>query len=261
VAQGPERVAQSLIWGIASHLAGGYVSEMLQIQLAVGNMMKTIILGGALLALACGSAHAASNLVTNGDFSSGVSGFTSGYTYSPGYGWPEGSYDVTTDPNLNHPLWASFGDHTTGAGEMLVLNGSPIADTSAWSQTISVTGGKTYDFTVWVASSYPTSPATLNLSVNGTQVGSTFTASTTTGLWQQFSGDFTASSNSAALSIIDTNLTRSGNDFALDDISVSAVPEPGVWVMMLGGMAILGAMLRMGHALRREREVAGIATA
>jgi hypothetical protein len=234
---------------------------MLQMPLAVGDMMKTVILGGALLALACGSAHAATNLVTNGDFSAGVSGFTSGYTYSPGYGWPEGTYDVTTDPHLNHPLWSSFGDHTTGSGEMLVLNGSPDADTSAWSQTISVTSGKTYDFTAWVASSYPTSPATLSFSVNGTQVGSTFTASTTTGLWQEFSGDFTASSNSAALSIIDTNLTRSGNDFALDDISVSAVPEPGVWVMMLGGMAILGAMFRMGHALRREREVAGIATA
>jgi hypothetical protein len=47
----------------------------------------------------------------------------------------------------------------------------------------------------------------------------------------------------------------------LPSVPVSGVPEPGVWVMMLGGFAILGAMLRMGHALRRERQVSGIATA
>jgi hypothetical protein len=43
--------------------------------------------------------------------------------------------------------------------------------------------------------------------------------------------------------------------------AVSAVPEPGVWIMMLGGFATLGAMLRIGHAYRREQEVVDIATA
>ena len=42
---------------------------------------------------------------------------------------------------------------------------------------------------------------------------------------------------------------------------ISAVPEPGVWIMMLGGFGMLGGMLRMGHALRRERAVKGAATA
>jgi hypothetical protein len=65
-----------------------------------------------------------------------------------------------------------------------------------------------------------------------------------------------------------TNQSTDDESFGVDNIVVtgapiltSGVPEPGVWVMMLGGFAILGAMLRMGHALRRERQVSGIATA
>jgi hypothetical protein len=60
-----------------------------------------------------------------------------------------------------------------------------------------------------------------------------------------------------------TSVTFSSSQaaFEIADVAVSAVPEPGVWVMMLGGLAILGAMLRIDHAYRREHEVAAIATA
>jgi len=35
-----------------------------------------------------------------------------------------------------------------------------------------------------------------------------------------------------------------GNDFAIDNISVTAVPEPGTWALMIIGFGGAGAMLR-----------------
>ncbi len=43
--------------------------------------------------------------------------------------------------------------------------------------------------------------------------------------------------------------------------SVPAAPEPGVWALMLGGVGILGSMLRFAQARRREDEAAGLAAA
>ncbi len=42
---------------------------------------------------------------------------------------------------------------------------------------------------------------------------------------------------------------------------VSAAPEPGTWALMFGGIAMIGGMLRVAKARRREDEVAAIATA
>ena len=66
------------------------------------------------------------SLVANGDFSAGNTGFTSSYTYvtGPGSLVPEGVYTITTDPHLEHPGAVSFGDHTTGTGEMMAVNGA-----------------------------------------------------------------------------------------------------------------------------------------
>jgi hypothetical protein len=46
-----------------------------------------------------------------------------------------------------------------------------------------------------------------------------------------------------------TSLTLSSASNALEvsDIAVSLVPEPSVWIMMLGGIAMMGAALRFGR--------------
>ena len=77
------------------------------------------------------------NLVTNGDFRLGNTGFTSGYGYiSPaaniaasnfGLG-PEGYYAVDTNANNYHsPNWICH-DNTTGHGNFMIINGAPVAD-------------------------------------------------------------------------------------------------------------------------------------
>lgn len=71
------------------------------------------------------------NLVDNGDFEDGDTGFETEYTYlDPAItgGWtlgPEYMYTVSTDPSLYHSAWTSFGDHTTGDGLMMIVNGTP----------------------------------------------------------------------------------------------------------------------------------------
>lgn len=215
---------------------------------------KLLLIAGAALALTS-AAHAAG--VVNGNFEAGNTGFTSGYGYlvpaGQGTLYPEGKYTVDTNPNNVHNLWASYGDHTTGSGKMLIVNGATVGGVPVWAQTgISVVANTTYFFSAWVASSYPTSPAILDFSINGVTVGG-LTASTTTGLWQQFYATWNSGANTTAnLSLLNNNTAFSGNDFTVDDIMLGTlrpgVPEPATWAMMLLGFGAIGLTARRQRA-------------
>ena len=190
------------------------------------------------------------NLVVNGDFSAGNSGFSSAYAYSPGNCNPPAIYDIVTDPHSCHAGWSSFGDHTSGSGNMMVVNGSESTGVSVWGENVTVLANTTYFFSVWIASVFPVSPAMLDFSVNGQQLGSTFTASTTTGNWQQFYATwFSGASTTAQLGLVNLNTAFGGNDFALDDIVLDtvrpgSVPEPGSLLLLGMGVAALCAVRR-----------------
>ena len=222
--------------------------------------MKTLFaVAGAAIALAAvaGSASA-TELLTNGDFSAGNTGFASSYAYSPpnGFGnnlWPEGTYDVTTNPNADHPLFSSFGDHTSGEGQMMVVNGSGAPDTTIWSEGANAhpllgAANTAYDFSFWVRSVYPASPAHLQLWINGAAVeGVTFQATNDTSQWHQFGfSGVTGAGGLKSISLTNLNLEPSGNDFALDDMHLggTAVPEPASWALMILGFGGAGALLR-----------------
>jgi hypothetical protein len=154
----------------------------------------------------------------------------------------------------------------------MVINGSPTPDAIIWSEGdvgggASLIGAANTDFTFsfWLASVYPASPANLQLWVNGAQVeGQTFAAlggEQHLGEWQQFSySGVTGAGGLQSISLTNRNLEPSGNDFALDDMSLSGtaagVPEPASWALMLLGFGGLGAMLR---ANRRRAGLAATA--
>ena len=102
-------------------------------------------------------------------------------------------------------------------------------------------GGRTYLFSAWVRNVAVDSPALLKFSINGVQVGDDFTV-TGTDAWHEFKATFTASPGGSA-SAVDLNLEWFGNDFALDDVSVTAkvqitdepsrVPTPVTYVVSL----------------------------
>jgi len=162
-----------------------------------------------------------SSLVKNGDFTNGNKSFTSGYTYctSSNCLYPEGYYAVGKNANFYHNAFVGR-DHTTGTGNFMIVNGAGVPSTIVWRQTISIKSNTDYNFSAWVMSLVGGSPAQLQFQINGTTIGSIFSAPSTVNLWQNFFVTWNSGSNtSAVITILNQNTTLSGNDFGLDDIS------------------------------------------
>lgn len=171
------------------------------------------------------------SIITNGDFSDGDSGFTTEYIYGPDSGggpWgdlsDEGTYTVVTNPNIAHSDFGNCDDHTTGFGNMLVVNGSAILNQEIWCQTINIQENTTYQFSTWITSVVSGNLAELQFSINGNLLGATFTAPFGTCNWEQFFQTWDSGNNtSVEICIVNQNVAVGGNDFALDDISFSPV--------------------------------------
>lgn len=169
----------------------------------------------------------AAELIVNGDFTQGPVGFSTGYRHSPSSITDVGTYAVVTNPRLVHPDAFSYGDHTTGSGLMMAVDGAIIPNVVVWSQTVAVTPATDYAFSTWVSTWVAISPAQLDFLFNGSSVG-TFTAPATSGVWQQFTNAWNSgSATSLTIQIVDRNVSFSGNDFAIDDISLTAESSPG----------------------------------
>ena len=174
-------------------------------------------------------------LVTNGNFNSGNTGFTTSYTLTSGFYtgvptsglYPEGLYAVNTNANNYHPAFYGT-DHTTGSGNFMIINGSGSSTpTTVWQETVTVNPNTTYYFSAWGLSMNNVAPfAALQFAVDGVQVGTVAaltgnTRTTAPFTWQQFYGTWNSgpSASSAVISIVDTSRALGGNDFGLDDIS------------------------------------------
>jgi hypothetical protein len=167
----------------------------------------------------------ADELIRNGDFEQGNKEFGTAYKHSPGNVLDVLTYDVVKDPNTAHRDAASFADHTSGKGYMMVVNGGDAADQALWEQTVEVQPGAEYTFSLWVASWYASSPAELDVHINGKSVGKVV-APEKCGEWKQLKVKWDAGKQSSAkIEIFDLNTQFSGNDFALDDISLQG-PSP-----------------------------------
>ncbi|MEM8582765.1 MAG: gliding motility-associated C-terminal domain-containing protein [Bacteroidota bacterium] len=163
-------------------------------------------------------------LVNNGDFSAGDTGFSTDYTFgnSPGSIGPlegQGQYRITTSPPSVHEDFGDCGDHTTGDGNMMVINGSD-SPVNVWCQTIAIEGGIDYAFSAWVNTMVAENPARLQFSINGNLIGTTFIAPDQICVWDQFFALWNSGANTTAeVCIRNLNVVNTGNDFALDDIS------------------------------------------
>lgn len=168
------------------------------------------------------------NVLTNGDFEMGSTGFTSNYTDSTGGGsaalFPEGHYAVVNNPQIHHANFAPCVDNTSGAGNMMVVNGSSTANDNVWCQTIPVSPNTNYLFSAWVSTVHPLAPAELQFSINGNLLGAVFYHSGTLCSWEQFYEVWNSGANtSITICITNQNTTTNGNDFAIDDITFTPV--------------------------------------
>lgn len=197
----------------------------------------------------------AQELVVNGDFEAGNTGFFTEYTPATGFNlYPEGEYAVGTDAHLYHD--AFYGkDHTTAAqtGNFMMINGSstligsPGRLRTIWQQTVTVLPNTDYYFSAWAMNLNPGSPARLQFEVNGVPVGTiadlntapkpTSQAQVNINNWVRFYSNPTWNSGvntTAVIRIINLNTDPGGNDFGLDDISfgtlkpfITLVSAPG----------------------------------
>jgi gliding motility-associated-like protein len=163
------------------------------------------------------------NLIINGNFNSGNTGFTSAYNYATS-NVTEGQYYVGASPQAWNSSLSNCGDHTTGNGNMMLVNGAPAPNTKVWTQTVTVLPNTNYSFATWIQALWPPNPAQLQFSINNIDIGTLITASLPTCTWTQFYTTWNSgNATSATISIINKNTLVIGNDFALDDISFTPV--------------------------------------
>lgn len=224
-------------------------------------LSRKIILSAvvAAFAMAPSIASAATNLITNGDFSAGFSGFTTQYNQvapAPNVMYPEGNITITANPFSVHNLWVNV----PGSNPMLIANGATAGNLTIWQESaINVVSGGKYNFAADVMNvccnadfhgSNSPSSIIFQISTNGTTwtdlVSHTTTPPGDAGVLTSLSALYTAgATGTISLRAINDINAASGNDFALDNLSfASAVPEPGTWAMLFLGFGAIGLMMR-----------------
>ncbi len=168
------------------------------------------------------------NLVSNGDFEAGNTGFTTDYSVGTGGAWGPvsnpGTYLITNNANIAHNNFPNCTDHTSGIGNMIVVNGADIANQNVWCQTISVNPNSDYEFSTWVQNYDLPNPAQLAFYINGVQLGTTFSPTSAGCTWENFFEIWNSgAATSAQICIVNQSLAGGGNDFSLDDISFTTL--------------------------------------
>lgn len=200
------------------------------------------------------------NLLVNGDFESGGNGVGfslngAGYNLitAPFSGTTSpGDYAFTTNPQpMNTSNFISGGDHTSGTGNMLVIDGNTTGGSqrfwragSSGGGVCGLTIGVTYTFSYWVKSvSSNVIDASTSADIRA-QVGnvsnlilippSAWAAPLPAAGWKQVVYTFQPVATCVTIELFNNNTNLVGNDFAVDDFSVTppvcATPTASVTV-------------------------------
>ncbi len=176
-----------------------------------------------------GEAQSGQNLVVNGDFEKGNTGFTTGYTN--GDVSNPGGYAIGPNPSTAPGAfgdWCNCGDHTTGTGKMMIVNGATTAGVTLWEEVVQVAPATEYSLSYWGAEVDHDSSSLPHLlvKINGKVIGDSNLPQYSPdngGKWENHTFRWNSgTSHTADLVVVDANTDSGWNDFALDDISFSA---------------------------------------
>ena len=215
----------------------------------------TLAMSAAALALAALPA-AAANLISNGSFE-----------VAPlGQDTILGPDDGTIAPWITRGQgveWVSNGNNNLGVAHdgtswvdlaWFTSDGTP---GGAIDQTFSTVAGQTYSlqfFGTTESSFGRDGTGVVNALINGNLLQSfNLTRASATPVtfsdWKPFSTSFVATANSTTLRL--SNTQNAFQHFAfIDSVSVTAVPEPASWALMIVGFGLLGSTLRQARRLR-----------
>jgi hypothetical protein len=142
-----------------------------------------------------------------------------------------GEYSVRSNPATANGGWCG-GDHTTGTGNMLLVDSALGA---VWSQTVVMLPGN-YFFGAWIKNVL--CPGTniddpvVSLRVNGVTVAGATSYPESNYTWLQLTGPFTVTTaGPVTFEVWSHAATANGSDFAVDDILVDGVVpvETSTW--------------------------------
>jgi gliding motility-associated-like protein len=163
------------------------------------------------------------NLIVNGDFENGNTGFTTEYQEKCTPTQGPGKFCINNNPKNVHGGFSACGDHTSGTGNMYIANGAPVAGQKVWCQTVATETNKEYEFSSWVASVVGQNPPNFEFRVNGVSIGA-LTANVGSCQWDQYAAIWeSGSTTSVEICLTNENTVGAGNDFAVDDISFAPI--------------------------------------
>lgn len=203
--------------------------------------MRSLLLGAAAIAMLPASASAAT--ILDGGFETAPA--TGNFTTVAGGG--------------SIGAWTVLGNSVDHIGLYWTNNeGSRSIDLSGGGaggvrQTFATVANQAYAISFWLAGNPDGGSNLKSVAVDVGGAPSIFqfdtTGHTTANMgWQQFTYNFVASGTSTTLSFMSQNNDPYGP--ALDNVSVSAVPEPAAWAMMLLGVGLIGGMMRRRNSVR-----------
>lgn len=231
--------------------------------------MRTMFRLIALSVLALGLSHplqasTLTNLVVNGNFEVGDTGFSSDYTYVTPEGnncWEPGIYTITTSAASCHALWEESGDHTTGDGKFMAINGRTDRISEIWLAEFAVQQDTDYVFEAFVKNlccDYASFPNTnLLFYANDSLLGAI--GGGLAGVWEGIAATWNSGSAEVVrLTALNQSTAFHSNDYGLDDISFTEeqptpTPEPATMGLVLTGVAVLARRLKGKHPQPRVR--------
>jgi gliding motility-associated-like protein len=176
----------------------------------------------------CGLCEKSVDLVANGQFSQGNGDFSSELEFVTGIFTcplcPENTYTIGANAVFYHSGFTGQ-DHTNPpSGQFFIANGTGALGSQVWCQNVTVQPQTNYTFSFWARdvtnNSNPHPMAQLYASFNGVWSADSLIAQ---GGWTQFTTSwFSGLESSLELCIINNQWQTGGNDFGLDDISLTA---------------------------------------
>ena len=182
------------------------------------------------------------NIIINGDFEQGNTGFSSDYSYKSGTNSQiySGQYCVDKDagPHNGNSFWIGNGhepgntsnNNSSSQSKFMIVNGSGDPNDVVWQTTVAVNPNTQYTFSAWArtirnkTNLSNNQRANLRFKINGVQIGSDFMCPKTHSYWAHFEQVWNSgNATSATIQIYDVNTNaESGNDFGLDDIELKS---------------------------------------